>query len=70
MQKIICWNTNSNSGPKEIETKLNDLLKEGYRIIDVLPTEYYGSNYSTITKALIIIEEGRKEKLEKLNSLI
>ena len=70
MQKIIKWNSKSElTGIGEIEKYLNEIIDKGYKIISVIPVEYSGGNYSYIYKALIIVEEGRKEKLDKLNKL-
>lgn len=70
MQKIIKWEFEYGFNPA-IETKLNSLINEGYKIVNVVPTEYNGNDpkYTFLKRAIIIVEVGRKEKLEKLNSI-
>ena len=70
MQKVIKWECSRDYiGHHELPTKLEELIQKGYRIINVIPTQYRGSGTSFIEKAIIIVDEGRKEKLDKINSI-
>jgi len=43
-------------GPREMLDYINNLMGD-YTILNVIPVEYYGSNYARITKAVIIIKK-------------
>lgn len=63
MQQVIKWESNV----IDLETILKELISKGYKIINVIPTKY--SDYHRLINALIVVEEGRKEKLEKLEKI-
>jgi hypothetical protein len=55
-QTIIEWVTKYDySGPDEMKYKLNQLIEDGFTIVQVIPTEY--TREGRIQKAIIIYTE-------------
>lgn len=57
-QSIVEWSSKHDyDGPDELKYKLNQMVDDGYTIIQVIPTVYEEGGPLRITKALLIVKE-------------
>ena len=56
IQTVIEWESKYDySGHDDLKHKLNQLIEDGFSIVQVIPSEYIGSEVSRIVNALIIV---------------